>query len=190
MDLKALGVLTLAVLLTFGVTRWLFPRTETVQLPGETEVDTVTLEVVRDRWRTRVETRWRDRVTTDTLVVADTITETVPVYIPVLRGRWYLDSASIATERGDTSFYALTWLEGDSTGIQRAERVESHITLGPVTQIATDAQGLHVDYGEFRSCNPALGGFDLPFGLDAGPGGACGIDTDGQVNCVVGFTVN
>lgn len=169
----ALGVLLVALLAVAG-TRLLWPRTETVRLPGSTDTVTVTREHLDTVWRTRVETR--EVVTTDTLVLADTILMTEVDTVAVLPPRWYLDSASIADARGDTSYYALTWLAADSTAVERRDAIERHVTLGPVREIQTGPGGLSVEYGTFETCggwNPF--GLDLPGWLPVALGGAGGL---------------
>lgn len=171
--LKQLGAALLLVALAVAGTRLLWPREEPIQLPGSTDTVTVTREVLDTVWRERVE--WRERVTTDTVVLADTIFQTEVDTVAVLPGRWYLDSASVAS-RGDTSYYALTWLEGDSSSIRRQERIERHVTPGPLRQLATDTAGLHVDYGEAQVCSGwRVGGLELPGWLPVVGGAAGGL---------------
>lgn len=171
--LKQLGAALMIAVLAVAGTRLLWPREEPIRLPGSTDTVTVTKERLDTVWRERVE--WRERVTTDTVVLADTILQTEVDTVAVLPGRWYLDSASVAS-RGDTSYYALTWLAGDSSSIRRQERIERHVTPGPVRQLATDSTGLHVDYGPPVSCSGwQVGGLDLPGWLPVVGGAAGGL---------------
>lgn len=160
-------IVAASVVLTAVVVRALFPKTETrtLTLPGSTDTVEVTRTDLDTLWRERVE--WREVATTDTVVLADTVFQTAVETVTVLPGRWYLDSARLAQSFGDTSYYALTWLEADSAdrnGIRRRNAIERHVTLGPVRQIATDSSGLSVDYGEFPG--PGCGfGCKLQWGL-------------------------
>lgn len=177
--LKLIGAVVLAAALAVGLTRWLWPTTETIQLPGSTDTVTVTQERLDTVWRERVETR--EVVTTDTVVLADTVWRTEVDTVAVLEPRWYLDQARIADAKGDTSYYRLTWLAGDSANLRRRESVERHVTLGPVREIQTGPDGLSVEYGEFRSCGGwNLGGLDLPGWLPVVAGGAGGFILRGQ----------
>lgn len=172
--LRTVGIVVLVAALSAGLTKWLWPSTETIQLPGSTDTVTVTQERLDTLWRERTETR--EVVTTDTVVLADTIFRTEVDTVALLEPRWYLTQARIAQSRGDTSYYRLTWLSADSTALERREQVERHVTLGPVREIRTDSAGLSVDYGEFRSCGGwNLGGLSLPGWVPVVAGGVGGI---------------
>jgi len=190
--MKRAAFVVLLLAAAIAGTRLLWPRTETLRLPGRTDTVTVTRAELDTVWRERVRDRWRQLSTTDTVLLVDTMWQTRAETVAVLAPRWYLDSARIAAERGDSSYYALTWLAADSGVMRRRERVERHVTPGPVRQIATDSAGLHVDYGAFRSC-PLAGlsglGLRLPLGVTIGPGGSCGLGTDGGLGCTVGLSL-
>lgn len=191
--MKRIALVLVLVAAVVGLTRFLWPRTETLRLPGRTDTVTVTSAELDTVWRTRIRDRWREVATTDTLTLVDTLWQTKVETVAVLAPRWYLDSAKIAAERGDSSYYALTWLAADSGTVRRRDRVERQVTLGPVRQIATDSSGLHVDYGEFRSCSLAgvSGlGVRLPLGIKLGPGASCGVQlSGGGFGCVAGASV-
>lgn len=180
-----------ALLVAGGViARLAFPKVEEVQLPAETDTVTVTEPQVDSIVREVV--RWRERVTTDTVTVTTTRYETDTVYLATLPPRWYLAEASIGA-RGDTSTYSLVWLEADSTGVRRRKAVERQVTLGPVREIRTDAEGLHVDYAEPKTCPGLLSGdglgLSLPLGAKLGPGGTAGVTDDGSFGYAIGASV-
>ena len=139
-------------LLVLGILagRALFPRTvtvtELVTIPGSTDTVVVTtteldsIEVVR----------FRDRpvVTTDTLVLRDTVflagdtLEALPL-------QWRLRALAAGHRLDMPTFVSGEALAYDGR-LTRLQSVEQYpVTLGPVRQIWTDERGIHVDFGEW-----------------------------------------
>lgn len=170
---KIAGAIVLVLLVAIAssaATKVLWPTVDRVQLPAETDTVTLAPLDLGILWKDRIEPVWLETVTTDTVRVVDSVRVTDTVHVDRLPPRWYLDSASFAA-RGDTSLYSLTWFATDTTGqLLRRDAVESHVTLGPVKQIATDAEGLHVEYGD-----PPSSGIKLPFGIEVSTGTVCGV---------------
>lgn len=67
-----------------------------------------------------------------------------------LEGRWYLDTLQAPRAPGDSGLYAVTYLEGDTTGrVTRQDALMRHPSPpGPLRSVAMDAQGLHVEYAD------------------------------------------
>jgi len=183
------GAAVVAALAVLG-TRFLWPRTETLQLPGRTDTVTVTKHAIDSIHVFHLDTV--EKVTTDTVNVVTTRWRTRVDTVYRLPTRFYLDWAKLAQARGDTSFFGLIQIGADSAGIYLRRQTEAHVTLGPVRSIQTGPQGVRVDYGRFPTC-PLAGlsglGLDLPFGLKAGPGGACGLAAGGGFDCVGGLSI-
>lgn len=167
--LVKVGLGVLALLVAGVLARELFPKTETLTLPGRTDTVTVTRTQMDTVVETQVRTRTVEVHDTDTVVLSDTVWQTAVETVAVLSPRWYLDTLVAGRERGDTAVYQTTFLAADSSGIMRRDAVERQVQLGPVRQVSMDAEGLHVEYGE-----PPRSGISLPFGLSVSPGLMCG----------------
>lgn len=147
--LKGAAPILAAILIGGLFVRIAFPstRTRTIRLPSNT--DTVTVTETELQTLTDTVVKWRETVTTDTVLLTETIHETDTVRIAVLPGRWYLDSLQAPAELGETAVFSLTYLEADSAGLARSDRLERQVALGPIREVQTDSAGLHVEYGEF-----------------------------------------
>lgn len=166
--LVKVGLGIVAIVAAGFLARELFPKTETLTLPGRTDTVTVTQTEMDTVVETQVETRTVEVHDTDTVVLSDTVWQTAVETVAVLSPQWYLDTLVAGRERGDTAVYQTTFLAADSTGIIRRDAVERQIQLGPVRQVSMDAEGLHVEYGD-----PPRSGIQLPFGLSVSPGLMC-----------------
>jgi hypothetical protein len=147
--MKPIAWIAIAVLFALAV-RAVWPRTVTVTeiitLPSQT--DTVLVESTAIDSVERIVYRDRPPVfSTDTLTLRDTIYITGTDTIAALPLRWRL-IALHAGHRLDSPTYvsgeALAF-DGRLTRVQSVEQFP--VTLGPVTDIRTDASGIHVNFG-------------------------------------------
>ena len=182
MSLWKIGLAVLALVAAGFLARELFPKTDTITLPGRTDTVTVTRTEMDTVVETQVRTRTVEVHDTDTVVLSDTVWQTAVETVAVLSPRWYLDTLVAGTERGDTAVYQTTFLAADSGSIVRRDAVERQVQLGPVQQVSMDRSGLHVEYGD-----PPRSGVSLPFGLSVSPGLMCG--ATGGLGVLGGFII-
>jgi hypothetical protein len=151
-------ILVIAVaVVAAAAARELFPRTETIIIPGPSPEpvvvtvsgDSVELAHLRELV-SRMEVDLRNLAHVDTVNHIDTVfvEDTIRLGFDVTP-RWYLDSLALAQELGGQSIAQATLFGADSAGVYMSNQTLTYWTPGPLLGATSDSSGVQLLWGEF-----------------------------------------